>query len=420
MKKICVVGLGYIGLPTSVMFALSGYEVVGVDINEEIVEKLNKGKICIEEPYLGKMVELVIDTGKLVGKTKPEYADVFIIAVPTPIKKDQSCDLSYVISAIQSIIPCLKKENIIIIESTISPNTTDTVVKPIVEQAGFKVGRDVYLAYCPERVLPGKIIEEMITNNRIVGGSTPICGQKAAVVYKSFVKGEILVTDTKTAEMSKLMENTFRDVNIALANELVKICNELKINALEVIKMSNKHPRVNLHKPGPGVGGHCLAVDPYFIIEKSPHHANIISMARRINNSMTSYVVSKVIQLTQKIKKPKIAVFGITYKGNIDDMRQSPALDIIKQLKMEGMEVAIYDKHAKTNKFKFVSRKEAIKNSDMILILADHDEFKTIDYIELAKEMKTAIIFDTKNILNPKDYNSEEILIKNLGNVFDE
>ncbi|WP_069650411.1 UDP-N-acetyl-D-mannosamine dehydrogenase [Caloranaerobacter ferrireducens] len=421
MKKICVVGLGYIGLPTAAIFALSGHQVIGVDINEKVVEKLNKGEVHIEEPGLDKVVKMMVDTGKIIARTSPEESDVFIIAVPTPNKNDKykSCDLSYVLSAVKSIIPYIKNGDVIIVESTIAPRTTDDFIKPIIEEAGFKVGQDVYLAHCPERVLPGKIMEELVENNRIVGGCTPKCAEKAAEVYRNFVKGEILITDAKTAEMSKLMENTFRDVNIALANELVKVCNSLDINALEVIRLANKHPRVNLHQPGPGVGGHCLAVDPYFIIEKAPELARIISLARETNNSMPHYVVSKVKQMTSDIKDPKIAILGITYKGNIDDMRESPALEVIELLKEEGFEVAIHDPHVNTDVLELVSLNKAVRKADMILILADHNEFKTIDYNELAKEMRTPLVFDTKNIINIKDYTSGKVEIRNLGNVHD-
>lgn len=421
MQKICVLGLGYIGLPTATMFASSGHQVIGVDINEKVVEKLNKGEVHIEEPGLDRVVKMMVNSGKLIARTKPEEADVFIIAVPTPNKNDKykSCDLSYVLAATKTIIPYIKKGNIIIVESTIAPRTTDDYVKPIIEEAGFKVGQDVYLAHCPERVLPGKIMEELVENNRIIGGCTPACAEKAAEVYRSFVKGEILITDAKTAEMSKLMENTFRDVNIALANELVKVCNKLGINALEVIRLANKHPRVNLHQPGPGVGGHCLAVDPYFIIEKVPDLAKIISLARETNNSMPQYIVSKVKQLTEGIVNPRIAVFGITYKGNIDDMRQSPALEVVSLLIKEGFDIAIHDPHVRTEKFDLVPAGEAVKNADMILILADHNEFKEMNYKELARNMRTPIVFDTKNIIDLKDYDPKEVQIKNLGNVFD-
>src|SRR5699024_587972 len=291
--KLTVVGLGYIGLPTSIMFAKNGVDVLGVDINPKTIESLQKGKINIEEPGLQEVYEEVFNNGNLKVSTTPEAADAFIISVPTPNNDDEykSCDVSIVESAVKSILPVLEKGNTIIVESTIAPKTMDDYVKPLVEEQGYNIGEDIYLVHCPERVLPGKILEELVYNNRIIGGVTPSCIEAGKRVYNTFVKGEMIETDARTAEMSKLMENTYRDLNIALANELVKICNDLSIKALDVIEMANKHPRVNIHQPGPGVGGHCLAVDPYFIIAKDPENSPLIQTGRRINNSMPEYVV---------------------------------------------------------------------------------------------------------------------------------
>lgn len=417
MKKLCVIGLGYIGLPTSAMFALSGHKVIGVDVSEHIVETLNNGLVHIEEPGLDKVVSMMVKSGNIVAQTTPEAADAFIIAVPTPHTADNKCDLSYVVSATRAIIPYLEKGNVVIIESTIAPRTTVDVVMPLIEEAGFVIGKDIFLSHCPERVLPGKIMEELVENNRLVGGCTTLCAEKAAELYRSFVKGEIIISDSKTAEMSKLMENTFRDVNIALANELVKVCMDLEINALDVISMANKHPRVNIHQPGPGVGGHCLAVDPYFIVEKAPDKANIIALSRETNNSMPKFVLDQVTELTQGIAKPVISVFGITYKGNIDDMRESPAMEIIELLNEQGFNVKVHDPHVVTEELVLLDAKEAVKESDLILILADHDEFKDMNYEELAKLMNTAQVLDTKNILDIKAYNDSVVEVINFGNL---
>ena len=336
----------------------------------------------------------------------------YIITVPTPyIVENYSCDLSYVVSACKSIIPYLEKENTIIIESTIAPMSTDDVIKPIFENAGFTIGKDLYLAHCPERVLPGNIIYELIHNNRIIGGITQKCSDKACNVYGKFVEGELIKTEAKTAELSKCMENTFRDVNIALANELAKICAEIGVNALDVIEMANKHPRVNLHSPGPGVGGHCLAIDPYFIYAKAPETAKIIKLARDTNNSMPSFVCENVKKI---ISKGKIAILGVSYKGNTDDDRESPAYEIISKLTKENYEIAIHDPHVKNNNF--VSLDEALKNANLILVLCDHDEFKKLDYNLIKKNMEKAIIFDTKNIVKnvPK-----EIKLYNYGNLYE-
>ncbi|TYS69846.1 nucleotide sugar dehydrogenase [Sutcliffiella horikoshii] len=406
--NICTVGLGYIGLPTSIMFAKHGVNVVGVDIREEVVESLNNGKIHLEEPGLQDALTEVTGLGRFKASTKPDKANAYIIAVPTPNNDDdyKSCDLSYVLSAVNSILPYVEKGNVIIVESTIAPRSMDDFVKPLVEEVGFVVGKDIYLVHCPERVLPGQILHELIYNNRIVGGITPQCTAAGAEIYSTFVKGEIIKTDAKTAEMSKLMENTFRDVNIALANEMTKVCNELDINALEVINMANKHPRVNLHTPGPGVGGHCLAVDPYFIVAKAPETARLINMAREINTSMPNYVLENVDNIMQKCKGKVITVFGLTYKGNVDDIRESPAMEIYESLiEQNKYIVRAYDPHV-TNSFVINNLEKSVDNSDLILILTDHSEFKELDFEKL-NSMNTKQIFDTKNIVinSPNEFN---------------
>ncbi|MBM7606265.1 UDP-N-acetyl-D-mannosaminuronic acid dehydrogenase [Metabacillus crassostreae] len=414
--KLVTVGLGYIGLPTSIMFAKHGVDVLGVDIQQDVIDKLNGGQIHIEEPGLQEALDEVIVSGKFKASTSPEKGDVFIIAVPTPNNDDtyKSIDLKYVQSAVENIIPYLEKNNTVIIESTIAPRTTDDFVKPLLEKAGFVIGEDLFLVHCPERVLPGQIMHELVHNNRIIGGVTEACKKAGADVYSRFVQGELIITDAKTAEMSKLMENTYRDVNISLANELVKICTKLEINALNVIEMANKHPRVNLHLPGPGVGGHCLAVDPYFIVAEAPDQAKLIYQARDINVSMPSFIVENVVKSLNGIKDKKITVFGLTYKGNVDDIRESPAMEIYKHLREAGAkEVAAYDPHVKQS---WVEQdiKRAVKDSSLILVLTDHNEFKTIELEDIAG-MTDKKIFDTKNIV--KNY-PEEVTYFNLGNLY--
>ncbi|MCM3338767.1 nucleotide sugar dehydrogenase [Paenibacillus sp. MER TA 81-3] len=415
--KICVIGLGHIGLPTSAMFAKHGAEVVGIDINPDVVEMLNQGKIYIEEPGLEEVVKKVVEEGRFRASLEPEEADAFIISVPTPNNEDEykSCDLTYVLNATKRVLSYTKPGNVIIIESTIAPRSIDDYVRPLVEKAGFKVGEDVYLAHCPERVLPGSILKELVYNNRIIGGATPTCALKGAKVYKTFVQGEIILTDAKTAEMSKLMENTFRDVNIALSNELTKICNSLGINVLDVIKMANKHPRVNLHQPGPGVGGHCLAVDPYFIVAKTPELAGIINLSRKTNSSMPHYVVQCIRELLHDIEKPKVAVFGAAYKADVDDMRESPAMEVISILTQEGFEISIHDPHIKSGGYHFVSAEEAAAEAHLLLVLTDHSEFKKINYNSIASKMANPLLFDTRNCLSPEMICSMQIV--NFGNL---
>lgn len=409
--KVCIMGQGYIGLPTAALFSRSHCEVVGVDINEEIIGNLNKGIIHIEEPGIADIIKKSVKNNTYKASLTPEKADAFIITVPTPyIIENYSCDLSYVITACETIIPYLEKGNTVIIESTIAPMSTDETIKPIFEKAGFTIGKDLYLAHCPERVLPGRILEELVHNDRIIGGVTPDCSVKASEVYGQFVEGNLMLTEAKTAELSKCMENTFRDVNIALANELTKICAEIGVNALDVIKMANKHPRVNLHSPGPGVGGHCLAIDPYFIYAKAPETAKIIKLARDTNNSMPEFVCKYVRKI---ISTGKIAVLGISYKGNTGDDRESPAYEIIAELESDGYEIAIHDPHIKRDDL--VSLADAIDGADLILILCDHNEFKHPDYELISKKMKKPVIFDTKDIIHRVP---DDVTLYNYGNLY--
>ncbi len=415
--KICVIGQGYIGLPTAILFSQNGCEVVGVDINEKVVSSLNKGILTIEEEGLGESLKNTINSGHYVAKSHPEEADAYIITVPTPYIKDSfECDLSYVVSACNSILPYLKKGNVVIVESTIAPLSMKNVIKPLFEKEGYEIGSDLYLAHCPERVLPGNLVYELINNNRIVGGITKECASNAADVYKIFVKGNVLETSAEVAEMSKCMENTFRDVNIALANELVKVSNKLGVDALEVIEIANQHPRVNLHQPGPGVGGHCLAIDPYFIYALAPQEARLIKLSRDINSSMPSFVAEKTNKIFEKYNDKSnniISIFGLSYKGNSDDDRESPSYEIISLLEKD-YEIRIYDPHIPEKSLSF---EDAINDSSLILILTDHNEFKNMDYKKILESMKNPVIFDTKNILDKKEIDAD-VSLYNYGNIF--
>lgn len=412
--KLSVTGLGYIGLPTALLFASKGIEVTGVDVNEAVVEKLNNKELHIEENGLQQLLEQTVDSNNFKASTAVEQSDYYIIAVPTPHLKDNSCDVSYLKDAIMKLKNVIKKGDTIIVESTIGPRTMEDIVQPMIESFGYTVGKDIYLAHCPERVLPGKIIHEMIHNNRIIGGITEACTKKAIELYKQLVQGKLLETRASTAEMSKLMENTYRDVNIALANELVKISEKLNINALDVIKLANEHPRVNIHLPGPGVGGHCLAVDPYFIVASDPENSEIIANARKINNSMPKFVIEKVKKIMDSIQGKKITVLGLTYKGNIDDIRESPALDIYHELKLKSnYEVVAQDSHVQLDWVENNIEK-SLENSDLALVLTDHNEYK-----ELAKfvsgTMKQNVVFDTKNIVE----NVDTINYYNFNNIYE-
>lgn len=397
--KVCVVGCGYIGLPTVAMFASNGCDVIAVDQRQDVVDALNQGRVEIEEPGLQEIIKQVSQSGHLHASTQPDYADVFIVSVPTPNLPDEyrSCDLSFVMAAVDSIIPYLQSGNTVIIESTIAPRSMDDHIAPRFTEAGFQIGDDLFLAHCPERVLPGNILYELTVNDRIVGGMTPKCCDKVADVYRIFVKGEIVKTQAKTAEMSKCMENTFRDVNIALANELARICDRLEIDCLDVIRMANKHPRVNLLAPGPGVGGHCLAVDPYFISAAAPDTARIIQLARETNSAMPQFVADKVDAILQHDKSKVIAALGVAYKGNTDDTRESPALEVISRLSEAGYHVLVVDDHVRGKDF--LSLDQAIPQSDIAVVLTDHDDYKGDALHPILRQMRTPLVFDTRNIV---------------------
>ena len=404
--KITVIGLGYIGLPTAAMFAKSGMNVIGYDINPKVIEALNQGRIIIEEPGLGPLVKEVVSAGKLKGDTKINESDAFIISVPTPINEDKTANMEYVKVAAESIVKYLKNGDVVVLESTSPPGTIDDVLLPILSKSGLNIGEDLFVAYSPERVLPGKIIQELEENDRVIGGINEKSAEKVKEIYSAFVKGHIYTTDSKTAEMCKLMENTYRDVNIALANELAITCEELGINAWEVIELSNKHPRVNIHQPGPGVGGHCLAVDPWFIVEKQKN-GEIIEKSREINDNMPTHVFDTLKNIL-KDENSKIAILGITYKPNIDDTRESPILklaDII--LKNSNYKLRLHDPYVLKENTRFKdymvnSVEEAAENADILILGVNHREYENLDFKKLSKLMKTKHIYDTRNSLDEK------------------
>lgn len=404
MKKICIIGLGYIGLPTAAMFASKGHSVVGVDINKNVIDELNKGNIVIEEPFLGDIVKNCVKNGNLIGSLNPVEADVFIICVPTPINKDKTADMHFVENAAKSIVSYIKKGDIVILESTSPPKTTENLIVPIMRQTGLAIGDELLIAHSPERVIPGKIIYELENNDRVVGGVNETSALAVKRLYECFVKGNIYTTDSTTAEMCKLMENTYRDVNIALANELAKISESLGINAWDVIELSNKHPRVNIHQPGPGVGGHCIAVDPWFIVEKAPSLSNIINICRNTNDSMPGHVVELIKMISGNIKGEKVLVLGITYKPDVDDMRESPIVHIESNLRDEGVEVIIADPHVDKYAKNAENIYDAAKDCIVTILAVHHKEFENIDFKQLKNNMKLPNLLDTRNF-----YNKEEV-----------
>lgn len=408
MKQLCVIGLGYIGLPTSVMFAKHGYNVHGVDVNEEVVQTLQNKMLHIEEPGLQEALTEVIDKGAFTVSTQPVNADTFIIAVPSPITEEKTADMKYVRSATESILPFVKKGNLIILESTVPPRTVEDVMMPVLKQLDMEVEKDLYIAHSPERVIPGKIFQELEANDRIVGGINPASAEKTKELYKAFVKGDIHLTDATTAEMVKVIENTYRDVNIAFANELAKIANNIGINAWEAIRLANFHPRVNIHQPGPGVGGHCIAVDPWFLVELQKEEAKIISLARQTNDNMPGYTAKRIQEIAREngIRKPTIGLLGLSFKGNVDDMRESPSLTVMEELNNAGIDYKVYDPHIKDIRVphQVLERNELVEGTDMLVILTDHHRFKEYDPSEIKAMMSNAIIFDTKNLLDEEKW----------------
>lgn len=415
MKKVCVLGLGYIGLPTASVLAANGFKVLGVDVAERVVETVNHGDIHIEEPGLHTVVRAATGSGNLRAATVPEAADVFIVAVPTPLTADKRADMSYVISATESIVPLLLKGNLVILESTSPPGTCRDLLKPILERSGLSVGRDISLAHCPERVLPGRILTELIQNDRVIGGYDAGSAEKAREVYARFVEGKIFLTDVTTAEMVKILENTYRDVNIALANESAILCEKLGISFWDVARFANRHPRVNIHNAGPGVGGHCISVDPWFLVEAFPEASRMIRTARERNDGMPAYVASCVQALLSGISKPKVAVWGLAYKGNVDDTRESPAIDVVHHLQDMGVSVAVYDPHVKRGPVPVCGLEECLEGADAILLLTAHADYQAIDPREAAKKVRTRFLFDTHHLLDYARWREAGFTVRVLG-----
>lgn len=409
MKKICVLGLGYIGLPTALLLAQK-YQVVGVDIDEEKISTLNGGNLPFSEKGLPELFERV--KVNFIASTNVEEADVFLIAVPTPLEESlKIADLKYVRNAAEMIAPHLKPGNLVVLESTVSPGASENVVIPILTKNGL-ISDDILYVHCPERAIPGNTLFEMINNDRIIGGINKKSEEFARGIYSSFVIGNLYTTNVRTAEFVKLMENTFRDVNISIANEFACMGNEFQINIWEAIDLANKHPRVNILKPGPGVGGHCIAIDPWFLTESSTR-TRMISLARSINDSMPNYVLSEVRTLIKGINNPVITIFGVAYKGNVDDWRATPALRLIKLAENEGIKVKIYDPYVKEFPYPIDSLNDSVEGSDCIIIVTDHDSFRNIGPNSINPRNKN--IFDTRNIIDNNLWSNAGFDVKTLG-----
>lgn len=387
-KTVCVVGLGYIGLPTAALLASRGYEVIGVDTNPEIVRCIQAGTAHIAEADLDSLLEKIVTSGKLSATSACEPADIFIIAVPTPLKADKSPDLSAVEAAFDSIAPHLKQDDLVILETTCPVGTTETMVDRLCSQRP-DLRHNIHVAYCPERVLPGQILKELVDNDRVVGGITPTCTQKAIVFYQTFVNGECFATDSKTAELCKLAENSFRDVNIAFANELSMICDQQGVNVWDLIQLANRHPRVNVLQPGCGVGGHCIAIDPWFIVNQAPESTLLLQAARAVNDSKSQWVLQKIHESVATYQAahavaPSIACLGVTFKANVDDTRESPALEIVTNLAEKyPHKVLVVEPNLKllpttlqNKRVNHISLDQAAEQADLLVLLVDHKEFK--------------------------------------------
>lgn len=399
-EKISVIGLGYIGLPTAAVFAARRKTVIGVDINQHAVDTINRGEIHIVEPELDMLVHAAVTEGYLRATTQPEAADAFLIAVPTPFKGDHEPDLSYIGAASKAIAPVLKPGDLVILESTSPVGATEQMATWLAEArpdlsfpATHGEDSDIRIAHCPERVLPGHVLRELVENDRIIGGMTAKCSAAAVRLYKAFVEGECIITDARTAEMCKLTENSFRDVNIAFANELSIICDKLKINAWELIRLANHHPRVSILQPGPGVGGHCIAVDPWFIVSKTPEEARLIRTAREVNDGKPEWVIDKVKQAVGEFlldnpgmtaRDVTVACFGLAFKPDIDDLRESPALSIVARLasdlpaKVVAVEpnISVLPKSLQALQVVLTSQEDALERANVVLLLVDHTQFK--------------------------------------------
>ncbi len=418
-EKICVIGLGYIGLPTASTFAAHGVNVLGVDVNQNILDILQRGDLHIVEPGLRTLFHEAVQNGKLAFANKPAEAQAFLIAVPTPFKNGKLADMRFVVSAAESIVPWLRKGNLVVLESTSPPKTTIDLVQPILEKSGLKAGQDFYLAYSPERVLPGQILRELVENARVIGGINSTSAQAGCDLYKIFVRGEIVQTDATTAEMVKLMENTYRDINIAIANEFSRLADRFGIDVWEAISIANRHPRVKILNPGPGVGGHCISVDPWFLVEAAPDITPLVLTARKVNDSQPEFVVDWMEKKAESLKGKKVAALGLSYKPNVDDFRESPAVEIVKLLKERGASVLAYDPFTGQIEIEGLTLVSDISslfgNVDILVVLVAHDQFKNLSPADWKGKASFPLVFDTVNIWSNTEWMKMPMKFFELG-----
>ena len=417
-NSICLLGLGYIGLPTGSMFALAGKNVIGVDPSPRVQTALSSGLASIDEPELQTLVTAAINSGRLRVQTKPEAADAFIIAVPTPLDPStHRADLSFVERAARDIVPFLRRGNLVVLESTVPPGTTRDVLAPILAESGLVPGQDIFVAHCPERVLPGRILVELEQNDRLTGGLTPACAERAADLYQAFVKGAIMRTDATTAEMVKVMENTFRDVNVALANEFALIAERIGVDVWDAIRLANHHPRVNVLRPGPGVGGHCIAVDPWFLVGSAPESTRLIQAARVVNDAMPEHVVARLATLVAP--PAAVALLGVTYKAEVDDVRESPALRVAELAVEHGYAVRLCDPHVKADApglpAPLLPLEQALRDAEAVVLLVDHRAFHELDIDLVAALVSGKRVLDARNSLDRASWQARGFQVVVLG-----
>jgi UDP-N-acetyl-D-mannosaminuronic acid dehydrogenase len=418
-EKICVLGLGYIGLPTASTFATHGLQVLGVDVNRQVVDILRNGGLHIHEPGLRTLFQAAIGSGNLIVGVEPRPADAFIIAVPTPFLDDKRADLAYVKAAAEAVVPHLRPGNLVVLESTSPPRTTVDILAPILEKSGLRAGIDFSLAYSPERVLPGQILRELIENARVIGGVDRTSAEAGRQLYATFVRGEIVLTDATTAEMVKLMENTYRDINIAIANEFSRLAGRFGIDVWEAIAIANRHPRVKILTPGPGVGGHCISVDPWFLVEAAPDLTPLIQAARQVNDSQPQVVVDMARKAVGDLPGRRIAVLGLAYKPDVDDLRESPAIEVARLLAAGGALVRSYEPYktdARLDGLHLVSSLEqALADVELIILLVRHKPFLELDPLEVARLTKARLVIDTVNAWDLPSWRAAGFRVSRLG-----
>ncbi|MGB2896466.1 MAG: nucleotide sugar dehydrogenase [Anaerolineales bacterium] len=418
-NKICVLGLGYIGLPTASTFATHGVQVIGVDVNQHVVEVLRNGEIHIHEPGLRTLVQAAFHSENLRVTDKPEPADAFIIAVPTPITPKKQADMQHVVTATEAIVPHLRAGNLVMLESTSPPRTTVDMLAPILERSGLKAGEDFFLAYSPERVLPGKILQELIENARVIGGINNASAEAGRDLYSIFVRGEILLADATTAEMVKLMENTYRDTNIALANEFSHLGLHYGVDIWRAIEIANLHPRVNILKPGPGVGGHCISVDPWFLVEGAPELTPLIRQAREVNDAQPEHVIALVEETLGDLKGRRITTLGLSYKPDVDDLRESPAIEVVRALVGKGAEVLFYEPFAPGAHVEGArgapSLEEALDGSEGIILLVGHRVFRDLNPKWVAGFIRAKVVVDACGAWDRQAWRDAGFQVEALG-----